>query len=62
MQALIDFDGWRKWKEEVAVAGGVPGEGKSAGGKAKEETEQERLKREQKEARKASLLAKMGRG
>ncbi|KAI9672636.1 MAG: ssk1 response regulator receiver [Alyxoria varia] len=65
MQALIDFDGWRKWKDfeglnsggESVVAGAVAGKGGCA---KKEETEEEREKREKKEAKRMAILAKMG--
>lgn len=62
MQALIDFDGWRKWKKDFEGTS-EPLEGGNGGAtKGKEETEQDRVKREQKEAKKAALLAKMGQG
>lgn len=54
MQALIDFDGWRKWKDmESELA-------KEEKLKEKEMTTEERAKKAKKEARRAAVLAKMG--
>jgi len=55
MQALIDFDGWRKWKDMAAAA--------DAELVRKQATEDPatKLKREQKEAKRAAMLAKMNR-
>ena len=63
MQALIDFDGWRKWKDFEGLNSEGDGGKAGAGGKGaakKEETEEEREKREKKEAKRMAVLAKMG--
>lgn len=53
MQALIDFDGWRKWKDMAAEADA------EVARKQATEDPATKLKREQKEARKAAMMAKM---
>lgn len=53
MQALIDFDGWRKWKDMATAAD------EEKAKKLANETEEARAKREKKEARKAAIMAKM---
>jgi osomolarity two-component system response regulator SSK1 len=53
MQALIDFDGWRKWKDMAAAA-----EKQQATLQANEDPAT-RAKREAKEAKKAAMMAKM---
>ena len=51
MQALIDFDGWRKWKEDSQRAE-----------KATKLDPEAKAKQEKKDAKRAALLAKMGKG
>lgn len=51
MQALIDFDGWRKWKEDSQRAE-----------KATRLDPEVKAKQEKKDAKRAALLAKMGNG
>jgi len=53
MQALIDFDGWRKWKDMAAEA-----EKQTVAIQANEDPAT-RAKREAKEAKRAAMLAKM---
>ncbi|KAI9726936.1 MAG: ssk1 response regulator receiver [Chrysothrix sp. TS-e1954] len=55
MQALIDFDGWRQWKNFDGAQGADSG-----AEQRKKETPAEREKRELKEARKLAVLTKMG--
>lgn len=54
MQALIDFDGWRQWKDQAAQ------EERAKAEKEKNMTEEQRLKKEKKEKKRAEALAKMG--
>ena len=54
MQALIDFDGWRKWKDMAAQAD------EELARKQASEDPATKLRREQKEAKRAATLAKMG--
>lgn len=65
MQALIDFDGWRKWKafDQPASASGANAGTAAAGGN---DTDKKKAKKEltpeekaAKEAKRAALLAKM---
>ena len=55
MQALIDFDGWSKWKDLAAAA-------EEEKQKEEEADPEKKEKREKKEAKRAALLAKMGQG
>lgn len=53
MQALIDFDGWKTWKDLATIA--------EAEKQKKEDQDPEaKAKREKKEARRAAVLARMG--
>ena len=52
MQALIDFDGWRRWKSLAAAA-----EEKQQ--REEDQDPEAKAKREKKDARKAALMAKM---
>lgn len=56
MQALIDFDGWRKWKDMAALA-----DEQQAIAQANEDpaTKAKREKKEERQAKKAAMLAKM---
>ena len=60
MQALIDFDGWRQWKDYQGSGNNLSVNGSGKNASIKEDTEEERVKREKKEAKRAQILAKMG--
>lgn len=55
MQALIDFDGWRKWKDLAAAAEVQLQKDEALDPAAK-------AKREKREAKRAALLGKFGNG
>ena len=59
MQALIDFDGWRKWKDFDGSDSNKNTDRKSLE-VDREESNEAKAKREKKEAKRAALLAKMG--
>jgi len=54
MQALIDFDGWRKWKDFAAQSEVALRE------KEKNMDPATRAKQEKRDAKRAALLARMG--